>query len=67
MSRKDIPASDANVDERRESSIDIMASWALEGMEPTPDVRGRIRAYVEGKMTTAEYIAEARARYVPVE
>jgi hypothetical protein len=49
--------------ERRESTIDIMASWALEGMEPTPEVLARIRAYVNGDVSLDEAIARAKALY----
>lgn len=51
--------------ERRESTIDIMASWELEGMTPTPDVLARIRAYVDGEVSLDEAIARARERYGP--
>lgn len=51
--------------ERRESAIDIMASWALEGMEPTPEVLTRIRSYVDGTVNLEDAIAQARARYAP--
>jgi Antitoxin VbhA len=52
-----------STEERRESSIEIMASWALEGMTPTPEVRDRIRAYVNGEVTLDEAIAQAKERY----
>lgn len=51
--------------ERRESTIDIMASWALDGMTPTPEVLARIRAYVDGEVTLDEAIAQAKVRYAP--
>lgn len=51
--------------ERRESMIDIMASWALEGMEPTPEVLARIRSYVDGDVTLEEAITQAKERYAP--
>ncbi|MCI4659684.1 antitoxin VbhA family protein [Cryobacterium zhongshanensis] len=51
--------------ERRESTIDIMASWSLEGMEPTPEVLARIRAYVNGEVSLEEAIARAKALYAP--
>lgn len=51
--------------ERRESTIDIMASWELEGMTPTPEVLTRIRAYVDGEVTLDEAIARAKEHYAP--
>jgi hypothetical protein len=58
----------ANSDERerlnrRETTIDTMASWALGGMEPSPQVLDGIRAYVDGTVTLDEALANARARY----
>jgi hypothetical protein len=49
------------LDERRESVIDIMASWSLEVMEPAPEVLSRIRDYVNGDVTLEEAIARAKA------
>lgn len=53
--------------ERRESTIGIMASWALEGMEPTPDVLSCICSYVNGEVTLDEAITQAKAPYAPGE
>jgi hypothetical protein len=51
--------------ERHESMTDIMASWALEGMLPTPETLAHIRSYVDGEITLEEYIAQTKARYAP--
>ncbi|QZY52255.1 antitoxin VbhA family protein [Leucobacter tenebrionis] len=48
-------------EQRRELAIDTMASWALEGMEPSPEAVGRISAFVEGDLSLDEFIAEAKA------
>ncbi|MDF2664337.1 MAG: hypothetical protein K0R81_187 [Microbacterium sp.] len=45
---------------RRELVIDTMASWALEDMEPTPEMVRDITLYVEGKMSTADIIAKVK-------
>ena len=51
--------------DRRQSTIDTMASWELEGMVPTPEVLARIRAYVNGDVTLEDAIARAKAHYAP--
>ncbi|MDF2047919.1 MULTISPECIES: antitoxin VbhA family protein [Microbacterium] len=45
---------------RRELVIDTMASWALEDMEPTPEMVQDIGLYVEGKISTAEIIEKVK-------
>ena len=65
MSISNTPEDQQSPRERRESAIDVMASWALEGMEPTPEVLSRIRSYVNGEVTLDEAIAQAKARYAP--
>ena len=65
MTTRSGPDDEQAKQERRESTIDIMASWALEGMTPTPEVLARIRAYVDGEVTLDEAIAQAKARYAP--
>jgi hypothetical protein len=57
------PEQDAAQHERRESMTDIMASWALEGMKPEPEILARARTYVDGEITLDEAIARAKARY----
>lgn len=47
--------------QRRELTIDTMASWALEGMEPDRETVGAINAYLDGRMTLEELIAKAVA------
>ncbi|MDF2990071.1 MAG: hypothetical protein K0S37_585 [Microbacterium sp.] len=47
-------------DARRELVIDTMASWALEDMEPTPEMVEDIALYVEGKISTSEIIAKVK-------
>jgi len=34
---------DENLHDRRESVIDIVASWSLNGVDPTPEALGRSR------------------------
>lgn len=45
----------------RELSIDTMASWALEGMEPDAETVKDINDLVEGRMTLEEFIEKAKA------
>ncbi|MDF1477745.1 antitoxin VbhA family protein [Leifsonia sp. H3M29-4] len=46
---------------RRELAIDTMASWRLEGLEPTPEALERIRDYVEGRVSIEECIDAVKA------
>ncbi|GAB3616892.1 hypothetical protein GCM10027416_14490 [Okibacterium endophyticum] len=46
---------------RRESAVDTMASWSLEGMEADSDTIIDIRAYVEGSLSIEEFIEKTRA------
>lgn len=48
-------------DRRRELTIDTMASWALEGMEPDREMVEVINAVLNGQMTTEEFIEKAKA------
>ena len=44
----------------RELTIDTMASWALDGLYPTPEIVERINAYLRGDVTMDEYLDELR-------
>jgi len=48
---------------RRESAIDIMASWGLDGLQPSPRALSDIRDYVVGRLTIEEMIANVKAEY----
>lgn len=48
-------------DQKRELSIDTMASWALEGMEPNRQTVEDINSYIDGRMTLEEFIAKSKA------
>jgi hypothetical protein len=50
---------------RRESTVDTMASLALEGMVPTPEVLARIRSYVDGEVSLEQAITRAKEYYAP--
>jgi len=43
-----------------ELAIDTMASWALEGMEPTPQTVQEISDLINGKVTLDEFIAKVK-------
>lgn len=47
--------------DRRRLAEETMASWALEGMEPSPEAISRIRAFVNNELTRDEFIAAAKA------
>lgn len=55
----------AEIHERHERAINIVAGWALKGMQPTPEVLARIKANVNGDVTLDEAVAQAKARYAP--
>jgi len=50
-------------DQRRESLIDTFASWALEGMEPSPEDIRLGREYIAGRLTPQEIIDQVVAAY----
>lgn len=47
--------------QKRELTIDTMASWALEGMEPESEALDRIRSFVSGSVSLDEAITRAKA------
>lgn len=47
--------------QRRELSIDTLASWALEGMEPDRATVEDINAYLDGEMNLQEFIEKSKA------
>lgn len=38
-----------------------MASWGLEGMDPSPEALGRINAFVDGDLSLEDFITAAKA------
>lgn len=51
---------DLTSEEKRELTIDTMASWALEGMQPTRQAVERINAYIRGEITIEEYLRKLK-------
>lgn len=51
---------DLTSEQKRELTIDIMASWALEGMQPTRQAVERINAYIRGEVTMDEYLRKLK-------
>jgi hypothetical protein len=47
-------------EQKRELTIDTMASWALEGMQPTRQTVENINAYLRGELTASEYLRNRR-------
>ncbi|MDJ0356060.1 antitoxin VbhA family protein [Paenarthrobacter sp. PH39-S1] len=45
---------------KRELTIDTMASWALEGMQPTRQTVENINAYLRGEVTMDEYLRKLK-------
>ena len=48
-------------EQKRELTIDTMASWALDGLLPDRQTVKDINAYVEGEMTLEELIEKSKA------
>lgn len=48
-------------DQKRELTIDTMASWALEGMAPDCETVEDINSYLDGRMTLEEFIEKSKA------
>jgi hypothetical protein len=47
-------------DRKRELTIDTMANWALEGMQPTRQTVENINAYLRGEVTMEEYLRKLK-------
>lgn len=47
-------------EQKRELTIDTMASWALEGMEPDRQTVENINAYLRGEVTMEEYLRKLK-------
>jgi hypothetical protein len=47
-------------EQKRELTIDTMASWALDGLHPTPEIVERINAYLRGEVTMDEYLRKLK-------
>lgn len=47
--------------QKRGLTIDTMASWALEGMEPDRETVADINSYLDGGMTLKEFIEKSKA------
>ncbi len=50
-----------NSQRKRELSIDTMASWALDGLEPDPQTMVDINTYLDGGMTIEKFIEKSKA------
>jgi hypothetical protein len=48
---------------KRELTIDTMASWALEGMEPDRETVEDINSFLVDRMTLEEFIAKSKHIY----
>jgi hypothetical protein len=46
--------------QKRELTIDTMASWALEGMEPDRETVEDFNSYLDGRMTLEEFIEKSK-------
>ncbi|WP_205754512.1 antitoxin VbhA family protein [Arthrobacter sp. CAU 1506] len=49
-----------NSQQKRELTIDTMASWALEGMKPDRETVEDINSYIDGHMTLHEFIEKSK-------
>ena len=52
-----------DLQQKRDLVIDTMASWALEGMEPTREALEGIREFVNSDVTVDEAIARVKAQH----
>lgn len=48
------------LEQKRELTIDTMASWALDGLHPTPEIVESINSYLRGEFTTEEYLRKLK-------
>jgi hypothetical protein len=48
------------LEQKRELTIDTMASWALDGMHPTRQTIENINAFLRGEVTTDEYLRKLK-------
>jgi hypothetical protein len=55
------PPSRLSKERERELTIDTMASWALDGMQPDPETIAAINAYLTGQITREEFIRKSTA------
>lgn len=49
-------------EQKRELTIDTMASWALDGLHPTRETVENINAYLRGEVTMDEYLQKLKGR-----
>ncbi|MEC5193304.1 MULTISPECIES: antitoxin VbhA family protein [unclassified Arthrobacter] len=49
-------------EQKRELTIDTMASWALDGLHPTRETVENINAYLRGEFTMDEYLRKLKGR-----
>lgn len=54
-------------EQKRELTIDTMASWALDGMLPTRQAVENINAYLRGEVTMEEYLRKLKGSVTPAE
>lgn len=53
--------------QKRELTIDTMASWALDGLHPTPETVETINAFLASGLTASEYIQKLKEKWPPGE
>jgi hypothetical protein len=49
-------------EQKRELTIDTMASWALDGMHPTRETIENINAFLRSGLTASEYLRKLKGR-----
>ena len=54
-------------EQKRELTIDIMASWALDGLHPTRETVENINAFLASGLTASEYIQKLKEKWPPAE
>jgi hypothetical protein len=47
-------------EQKRELTIDIMASWALDGLHPSREAIENINAFLRSELTASEYLKKLK-------
>ncbi|MGO4191987.1 antitoxin VbhA family protein [Arthrobacter sp. YAF17] len=54
-------------EQKRELTIDTMASWALDGLHPTRETVENINAFLASGLTASEFIQKLKEKWPPAE
>jgi hypothetical protein len=54
-------------EQKRELTIDTMASWALDGLHPTRETVESINEFLASGLTASQYIQKFKEKWLPAE